>query len=236
MQILKLGYGFMAGVLFSVAAADPSTELNLMPQPAHVTMGQGKLNIDQGFSVGLSGYREPRLGRAAVRLIHHLDRKTGMPLSPFLATDESRATLEITTGHAGEAVQKLGEDESYRLEITPNRARISAPQPLGALRGMETFLQLVDADKDSYAAPAVFIEDRPRFPWRGLMLDVSRHWMPEEVVKRNIDAIAALKMNVFHWHLSDNQGFRVESKKFPELHQLGSDGHFYTQDEVRDVI
>jgi len=68
------------------------------------------------------------------------------------------------------------------------------------------------------------------------MLDVSRHWMPEEVVERNIDAIAALKMNVFHWHLSDNQGFRVECRKFPELHQLGSDGHFYTQDEVRDVI
>ena len=81
--------------------------------------------------------------------------KTGMPLSPFLATDASRATLEITNGHAGEAVQKLGEDESYRLEITPNRARINAPQPLGALRGMETFLQLVEADRQLYSARSV---------------------------------------------------------------------------------
>src|SRR5438034_8286650 len=174
MQILKLGYGFMAGLVsISVPAASP--ELSLMPQPAHVTLGQGKLNIDQGFRVALSRYHEPRLARAAARLIHHLDRKTGIPLSPFLATDASRATLEISTGHAGEAVQKLGEDESYSLEITPNRARINAPQPLGALRGMETFLQLVDADKDAFAAPAVLIEDRPRFPWRGFMLDVSRH-------------------------------------------------------------
>jgi len=154
MQILKLGYGFMA-VLVSVAVTAASPELNLMPQPAHVTVGQGKLTIDQGFSVGLSGYHEPRLARAAVRLIHHLDRKTGMPLSPFLATDASRATLEITNGHAGEAVQKLGEDESYRLEITPNRARINAPQPLGALRGMETFLQLVEADRQLYSARSV---------------------------------------------------------------------------------
>jgi hexosaminidase len=84
--------------------------------------------------------------------------------------------------------------------------------------------------------PALHIEDRPRFPWRGLMLDVSRHWMPMSVVLRNLDAMAAVKLNVFHWHLSDDQGFRVESKVFPKLQQLGSDGNFYTQAEVRSVI
>ena len=80
------------------------------------------------------------------------------------------------------------------------------------------------------------IEDRPRFPWRGLMLDVSRHWMPVEVVERNLDAMAAVKLNVFHWHLSDDQGFRVESRRYPRLQQLGSDGHYYTQDEIRRVV
>jgi hexosaminidase len=83
---------------------------------------------------------------------------------------------------------------------------------------------------------AVHIEDHPRFPWRGLMLDSARHWMPLEVVKRNLDAMAAVKLNVFHWHLSDDQGFRVESKRFPKLHQEGSDGLFYTQEEIRGVV
>ncbi|HKG14230.1 MAG TPA: family 20 glycosylhydrolase, partial [Pyrinomonadaceae bacterium] len=80
------------------------------------------------------------------------------------------------------------------------------------------------------------IHDRPRFPWRGLMLDVARHWMPPAVILRNLDAMAAVKLNVFHWHLTEDQGFRVESKVFPKLQQLGSDGLFYTQDEVREVI
>ena len=84
--------------------------------------------------------------------------------------------------------------------------------------------------------PAIHIEDRPRFPWRGLMLDVSRHWMPVEVVERNLDAMAAVKLNVFHWHLSDDQGFRAESRRFPRLQQLGSDGNFYTQADIRHVV
>ena len=90
--------------------------------------------------------------------------------------------------------------------------------------------------KDGFEVAAVHIEDQPRFPWRGLMLDSARHWMPVEVVKRNLDAMAAVKLNVFHWHLSDDQGFRVESKRFPKLQQEGSDGLFYTQDEIRDVV
>src|SRR5262249_54536200 len=99
-----------------------------------------------------------------------------------------------------------------------------------------TFLQLVDVSSDGFAAPAVTIPDRPRFPWRGLMIDVARHFAPIDVLKRNLDGMEAVKMNVFHWHLTDNQGFRIESKKFPKLHEMGSDGLYYTQDEVRDVI
>jgi hexosaminidase len=82
----------------------------------------------------------------------------------------------------------------------------------------------------------VTIEDQPRFPWRGLMLDVARHWIPLADVKRTLDGMAAVKLNVFHWHLSENQGFRVESKRFPKLQELGSDGQYFTQDQVREVI
>jgi hexosaminidase len=104
------------------------------------------------------------------------------------------------------------------------------------MHGLQTFLQLVDVSPGGFAAPAVTIHDQPRFPWRGLMIDSARHFIPLEVIRRNIDGMEAVKMNVFHWHLSENQGFRVESKRFPKLHELGSDALYYTQDEIRDLI
>jgi hexosaminidase len=233
MKILSAGW---CALVFSALLGTAKAELNLMPQPAHIVPGQGKLKIDQSFRIAITGYHEPRLERAAARLVQHLELKTGMPLSRELSADAAGASLEISTQAASSSVQKPGEDESYRLEVTPAHARLTAPNPLGVLRGMETFLQLVEADRDGFAAPSVQIDDRPRFPWRGLMLDVARHWMPAGVVRRNIDAMAALKLNVFHWHLSDDQGFRVESRRFPKLHQMGSDGHYYTEQQVRDVI
>ena len=218
-----------AGALF---AAQP----NLMPWPAKISMGQGALAVNGTFRVALTGYNEPRLEAAASRLIARLSRQTGIPVEQSLSQDAAQATLTIRCDHAGESVQKLAEDESYRLEITQKQARLSAPNPLGILHGMETFLQLVEAGPQGFAAPAATIEDRPRFPWRGLHLDVSRHWMPIEVVKRNLDGMAAVKFNVFHWHLADDQGFRIESKRYPKLQQMGSDGHYYTQDQAREVI
>ncbi len=107
---------------------------------------------------------------------------------------------------------------------------------LGIMRGLQTFLQMVQTTSDGFAVSAIAIQDTPRFPWRGLMIDVSRHFIPLDVLKRNLDGMAAVKLNVFHWHLSDNQGFRVESKKLPKLQEMGSDGQYYTQDEVRELI
>ena len=130
----------------------------------------------------------------------------------------------------------LSDDESYQLDVSSEGARLKAATGAGALHGLETFVQLIESGPSGFHVAAVHIEDRPRFPWRGLMLDVSRHWMPLEVVERNLNAMAAVKLNVFHWHLSDDQGFRVESKRFPRLQELGSDGHFYTQDQIREVV
>jgi hexosaminidase len=130
----------------------------------------------------------------------------------------------------------LDEDESYTLDVTPSQATLHAANPLGTLHGLQTFLQLVRVTATGFAAPAVHVEDRPRFPWRGLMFDVGRHFIPVDVLERNIDGMAAVKLNVFHWHLSENQGFRIETKSYPKLHQMGSDGLYYTQAEVREVI
>jgi hexosaminidase len=210
---------------------------DLMPVPAKIQTGEGRMRIDRNFSfVQLSGYREPRLEAAAARLVEHVALKTGIPMNPGMGTHAPAAPLVVYCDHASAPVQTAQEDESYRLTVTPLGAKLDAPTPLGVLRGMETFLQLVDLDSSGFGVPAVTIEDHPRFPWRGLMLDVGRHWFPLADVKRTLDGMAAVKLNVFHWHLSENQGFRVESKRFPKLHELGSDGDYFTQNQVREVI
>jgi hexosaminidase len=220
-----------AGVISGAAQ-----ENNLLPQPAQVSPREGRLAITDSFRISLSGYQEPRLRAAAQRLARRLARQTGIALPDRIEKAPSQAALVIHCDRAAEPVQTVREDESYRLEVRTEQARLTAPTPVGVLRGMETFLQLVDLDTRGFGVAAVDINDRPRFRWRGLLMDASRHWMPVPVIKRNLDAMAAVKLNVLHWHLSDDQGFRMESRRFPELQRLGSDGNFYAQADVREVI
>lgn len=218
------------------AQTQPPSALNLMPLPSNFQLGAGQMVVDQSFSVALTGFKEARLDNAAQRFLENFSRRTGMPLANRSPVDASGARLVIHTDHASKAVQEPGEDESYTLEVTASNAKLSASTPLGTLHGLQTLLQLIEATPTGFALPVVTIHDSPRFVWRGLLIDVGRHFMPVDVIKRNLDGMEAVKLNVFHWHLSDYQGFRVESKKFPKLQQMGSDGQFYTQDEIRDVI
>ena len=228
--ILMLG-----SVLMSSSAAEAG-QLNLMPMPASVQLQTGQLVIDTSFSVGTSGHSDLQLQRAVDRFLDNLRRQTGTPPLDMKVTNAAQAKLVVHCEHESKTVQELGEDESYTLEINSTGAQLDAVTTLGIMRGLQTFLQLVQTTSEGFAAPAITIHDKPRFPWRGLMIDVSRHFILLDVLKRNLDGMAAVKLNVFHWHLSDNQGFRVESKKFPKLTEMGSDGLFYTQDEVRDLI
>ncbi len=224
--------------MYSLAmfAEAQNAPLTLIPMPANIEMGAGQLVVDPSFSVAISGRKEPRLQRTVEIFLDHLRRQTGMLPLDMKVSDSSTGTLLIHADSRSKEVQELGEEESYRLEITSSGAKLNAPTTLGVMRGLQTFLQLVETTPAGFAAPAVNIDDKPRFPWRGLMIDAGRHFMPLDVIKRNLDGMAAVKLNVFHWHLSENQGFRVESKKFPKLHEMGSDGLYYTQGEVRDVI
>jgi hexosaminidase len=227
---------FIAGIILSLAsfaAAQPQTQLNLMPMPASVQQGAGQLPINQSFSVAVTGSQDASLNSEVQRFVTQLSRQTGIP---FRAKPGAAPTLQIHADHGREAVQKLGEDESYELTITDSGAKLTAPTTLGVLRGLQTFLQLVQIAPAGFSVPAVTIKDQPRFPWRGMLIDVSRHFIPIDVLKRNLDGMAAVKMNVLHWHLSDDQGFRAESKVFPKLTGMGSDGVFYTQEEIRDFI
>src|SRR5258706_2261539 len=209
--------------------------LNLMPLPANMQSGTGSLAVDSSFSIAFTGYSEPRLERAGERFLKQLAHQTGLPLA-LKPSKTGKGTLVIQSDHPSKEIQEVGEDESYILDVSTASARLRASTPLGTMHGLQTFLQLVEVSPNGFAVPVVTIQDQPRFPWRGLMIDSARHFIPLDVIRRNIDGMEAVKMNVFHWHLSENQGFRVESKKYPKLHELGSDALYYTQDEIRDLV
>jgi hexosaminidase len=215
----------------SVQAQAP---LPLMPLPAQVKPSTGEFVINNGFGVALEGFTEPRLDRAKQRFLKTLSLETGIPL--WREAVLNKPTFFIKTQGPSAPVQQVDEDESYHLQITPDEVHLEAANPLGVLHGLQTFLQLVRITPRGFVVPAMTVDDQPRFPWRGLMLDVGRHFMPLDVVYRTLDGMEAVKLNVFHWHLSDDQGHRVESKVFPLLQEKGSDGLFYTQEEIRNVI
>ncbi len=225
----------MALTLSAAAGYSQTSTLDLMPVPRSVTFETGTMTLDNGFAILFEKGAEPRLGRAATRLIDRISRETG--ISFIAGADQPRAcVLTVLCEKSSEPIQGAVEDESYSLVVTPGGAQLTAPTPYGVLRGFETFWQLVKAGPEGFRVPCVRIDDDARFPWRGVLIDVCRHWMPIEVIKRNLDAMAAVKLNVLHWHLSEDQGFRVESRVFPKLHELGSDGQYFTQAEIREVV
>jgi len=152
------------------------------------------------------------------------------------ATGVSDATASLNIYFDKEAELAMGIDESYTLNVTDAGIEIRALTDVGAMHGLSTLLQLIKVKDGAYAFTGVQIKDEPRFVWRGLMMDVARHFMPISVVKRNLDAMALVKLNVFHWHLSDDQGFRVETKMLPELYKKASDGQYYTQEQIKDIV
>ncbi|MGZ5486950.1 MAG: family 20 glycosylhydrolase [Candidatus Aminicenantales bacterium] len=229
----------------ALASAPPQIEglVNLMPVPASVTVVDGRFRVDESLAVAraitpeLKGGPKDRAFRAAARFMSRLAGRTGLFLKQdFLASQASSGDggIRYAFGRPGRLIPN--EDESYVLKIEPAAIVLDAKTDIGVLRGFETLLQLLSADEKGYYFPCVTVADKPRFTWRGLLIDVGRHFQPVDVIKRNLDAMAAVKMNVLHFHLTEDQGFRVESKVFPKLHELGSDGMYFTQTQIRDLI
>jgi hexosaminidase len=239
----RYGFRFLVASAFVLVAPTLLAQVQtaLMPLPAKLEMTSPPqlLRLGPTFSAAITGPGavDPRVRPAVLRALHRLSRQTGVFVAEKVSDGAEQVTLLVTVEKSDHAApQQLGDNERYSLVVTSSQARLVAEAPLGVLRGLETFLQLVQVGTGGIGLPAVSIQDGPRFPWRGLSLDVSRHFIPLEDVKRTINGMAAVKLNVFHWHLSDDQGFRIESMKFPKLQELGSDGLYYTQAQVRDVI
>ena len=241
--------GTLALTTFAVTARGQvapiaQTGLALIPLPSSLTRGEGALTVTPAggggstFTYRYDQTHDALLEAAVKRALLQLDRTCGGDVLRSTVDHPGSATpsLTISVAKPSEPVQTINEDENYQLSITPQGARLTAATDLGAMHGLETILQLTTNEHGACVLPAVTISDTPRFRWRGFMLDVSRHFQPVQVIERTLDGMAAAKLNVFHWHLSDDQAFRTESKKFPKLTELGSDGQFYTQDEMREVV
>jgi hexosaminidase len=222
---VALGFAGVAG-----AAPQP---VDVMPAPAEVVAAGGWIAAPSELSVTAprtSARLDAAMGRLKARWHSHVAAgAVAISAPPLLA-------LEVDCDGFSPAIPTASEDESYSLDVGAPGAVLRAATDIGALRGMETLLQLLTSGRDVAMLPVVSIRDQPRFPWRGLMIDVARRWQPTEVIERNIDAMGVVKLNVLHLHLTDDQGFRIESLTHPELQGQGSDGRYFTQAQMRTII
>ncbi len=225
----------LAGLL---ARTQENNSLNLMPVPVLLTAHPGRVDIGEGFRVSVRGKPDRRIFAEASRFVRRLSERTGIFLDHqgFVSPSDSSPSAALLIQIRRPGSLKLGEDESYSLESGGGQVILSAVTDIGAIRGLETLLQLVSADEKGYFFPGLSIRDYPRFAWRGLLLDVALHFMPVDQIKRTLDGMACVKMNVLHLHLCNDQGFRVESRRFPRLQQVASDGVYYTQQEIRELV
>jgi len=235
-KTIIISFSFLILLSYNSIAQTTNSELTLMPYPKSVELSEGQFNIDKEFVLQYSDVG-PRLKQASDRFLDRLAKRTGLFLThPFAVVNNHSIVPKLFVEVENKSEVKLGMDESYSLIINSNSVIIKSRTDIGVLRAYETLLQLLSADENGYYFPNIIIEDSPRFPWRGLMIDICRHFMPVDVIKRNIDGMTAVKMNVLHLHLSEDQGFRVESKIYPKLHELGSDGFYYSHEQIKDII
>lgn len=219
-------------VLLSAAPAMAApAQTALMPLPHQVTMETGELPLAGPFQVTWGCARTSFLDHAVERFQRDADRLTGangpQPPGPALSIDCKSGEASSRDGFA---------PEGYSLEIGSGGVTVAAASPPGVLRALATLRQLIAAQPPGASLPFVRIEDAPRFAWRGLMIDTARHFMSVAALKRQIDAMELVKLDVLHLHLSDNEAFRVESLKYPRLQAIASHGQYYTQAQIRDLV
>ena len=232
----------MLGALTIPTGAAAQNDLPLIPWPRHIERDTGEFTRDGRIELRADGVPAPLLEYA----VEVFEDEVGVrPMRPGIGADKSIVLRLAPDG---------GQAESYRLTVTAGSIHLAAGTEAGLFRGMQTLRQLLAIPGGRI--PALRIEDAPRFPWRGAHLDVARHFFPVEFVKRYIDLLSRYKLNTFHWHLTDDQGWRIEIRKYPLLTEVGAwrketmvgknfdpyvgdgirYGGFYTQDQIREVV
>ncbi len=211
-------------------AKDHQGHTALLPQPAATVLMPGLFRLDD--NVVLQQSTIPAIATVTQYFRQRLQQQTGL----HLQHNTGAATIRFTTTNTAIDIPQPDMQEHYQLSISATQISLDAASYIGLNRGIETLLQLIQQDAAGYYLPQLQIEDAPRFSWRGLLLDPARRFLPLDSVKRQLDIMAAAKLNVLHLHLTDDQGWRFESKHFPKLHQIGGADGYYTQDELRQLV
>ncbi len=211
-------------------SAEDRAAISMMPLPSSLALSGGRFALTNEFGAAIQGPADDVVSKAVNRFVTRTATTTKNEVQP------DGKGLTITYRKAVEAIQPMAPDESYRLSIDSDEIKLEAATGYGVLRGLESLTQLMKEENGNYYWPNLELTDAPRFAWRGLMIDVCRHWIPKDAILRNIEAMAAVKLNVLHLHLSDYQGFRVESKIFPKLHEAGSEGNYYSQEDIKEIV
>lgn len=202
----------------------------LMPQPRSVNYGDSWLYVKGGFRVQWLDHRSPVLERAVLRFQNYVARRTGLDVDRA-----SAARLRIDCQGEDKGYLTTNARERYWLAVKDDAIVLTADGPAGVLRGLATLRQSITNVPEGFAIPEMLMDDGPRFMWRGVMIDVARHFYSLPALKRQIDLMEMVKLNVLHLHLSDNEAFRVESRLYPKLHE-GSSPEFYSQVEIRELV
>jgi hexosaminidase len=214
-----------------------------MPYPQSVILHGGKFLLKEKVDINFQGMSEKRQKSAIIRFNSHLsnrhlaDEQNSLLKSLQLSTAKNAEIIVTITNNTKDYVlPELGIDESYQLSIDDKKIMIIANSDFGALHGLETLSQLIANESTLGTLPTLTIIDEPRFKWRGLLIDSVRHFISISAIKRQLDGMAAAKLNVFHWHLTDDQGWRFASNSYPKLQELASDGLYYSRAEMKSVV
>ena len=258
---------FFVFCLFAFTAV--AQEISLIPQPAEMHVGEGKFLFDGKVVICYPDYSDKAVKNVLDNFVEELKVTTGVKLKKSTPKKEKLLNCEVTKyskkadAHIVVYIDEYMADEEYKLSVTPKRIDITTAKPAGLFYALQTLKQLMprnvmagvrDNDVAEWSVPAVFICDKPRFEWRGFMLDEGRHFYGKEEIKKIIDVMAAYKMNRFHWHLTEDQGWRIEIKKYPKLTQVGAwrdskvcawgdvkpdgirYGGYYTRKDIKEVV
>ena len=229
-------------------------EIALTPQPAHLTVKDGRFEFGNQLKAKVAPYQGDSIRMVFESFKKELQEATGIKVSSTQKEAKARIILDLNPQLPAEA---------YKLNVSKKQVRIEASRPAGFYYALQTLKQLMPrnvmagvatSDHSQWSLPSVEIEDAPRFEWRGFMLDEGRHFFGKDEIKRVIDMMAIYKMNRFHWHLTEDQGWRIEIKKYPKLTETGAwrnskvlaygdvkpDGEryggFYTQKDIKEIV
>lgn len=253
MKILKATFAALV-LSIGIAGAQNASSLPLIPQPAHVVQGKGSFEFKKTVKTFADSYKGDSIGRVLSQFEQKFAKASGLRCKRVKRGGELQ--LKLNDALSG---------EGYKLNVSPQKIVVEAARPAGFFYALQTLQQLLSSravaagakaanPAQQWRLPAVNIEDAPRFGWRGFMLDEGRHFFGKENVKKILDIMASYKMNRFHWHLTEDQGWRIEIKRYPKLTETGAwrnsrtlgyaevkpdgmnYGGYYTQDDAREIV